>query len=228
MNIRKYNTPDEVAVAGAEFVFESARRAIRERNQFALALSGGNTPWNMLRKLAECDLPWDRVSIVQVDERVAPDGDESRNLGHIRETLTDRIGLPPGNLLAMPVDCKNLDDATRQYAFKLSALAGEPAVLDLVHLGLGEDGHTASLVPGDAALDTNDCDVAITGMYCGQRRMTLSYPIINRARRILWMITGASKSDMLNRLIQADINIPAGRVRQRRATVIADAAALSG
>ncbi len=228
MNIHKYTTPDKVAVAAAVFVSECAGQAIRDRNQFTLALSGGSTPWKMLGELAACDLPWGRVKIVQVDERVAPDGDESRNLEHLKEVLIDRIGLPAENLLAMPVEHHDLAEGARDYARRLSTLAGQPPVLDLVHLGLGADGHTASLVPGDPVLDTNVRDVDITGTYCGQRRMTLTYPIINRARQILWLITGKSKVEMLNRLIETDIGIPAGTVSQRQATIIADSAALSG
>ena len=225
MKIHQYNTLDEVAAAGAEFIFNCAREAINERNQFTLALSGGQTPWHMLRKLAECDLAWDCVKVVQVDERVAPDGDKTRNLNSIREAFGDRTSLPPQNLLAMPVAAVDLDVAADNYANKLTDLAGKPAVLDVVHLGLGSDGHTASLVPNDSVLDTTDRDVGVTGVYCGKRRMTLTYPIINRARQILWLITGENKSNMLNRLLEADISIPAGRVGHRHATIIADTAA---
>ena len=225
MKIHQYNTIDEVAAAGAEFIVDSARQAINERNQFTLALSGGQTPWHMLRKLAEYDLAWDCVKVVQVDERVAPDGDKTRNLNSIREAFGDRTNLPPQNLLAMPVVTDDLDAAADNYANKLTDLAGKPAVLDVVHLGLGSDGHTASLVPNDGVLDTTDRDVDVTGVYFGKRRMTLTYPIINRARQILWLITGENKSNMLNRLLEADISIPAGRVGHQHATIIADMAA---
>ena len=102
-------------------------------------------------------------------------------------------------------------------------------MLDLVHLGLGADGHTASLVPGDPVLDVKDRDVALTGIYRGARRMTLTYPIINRSRRILWVVTGSEKMEMLLRLRNMDATIPAGRIRQDRAVVLADrSAALQG
>ena len=128
----------------------------------------------------------------------------------------------------MPVTDEDLERGARQYERGLSDLAGAPPVLDVVHLGLGGDGHTASLVPGDPVLDVCDRDVAATGFYNERRRMTLTYSIINRARYILWLVTGEGKAEMLNRMIQADRDIPAGRVSQQQATVVADAAALSG
>jgi 6-phosphogluconolactonase len=228
MEIRQCETSDDVASAGANFIYARAGEAIADRNQFILALSGGSTPWRMLRKLAECDLPWERVKIVQVDERVAPDSDVERNLVHIQSEFADRIPLPAENLFAMPVMVEDLDEGAGQYESVLTELAGLPPIMDVVHLGLGGDGHTASLLPGDPVLDVSDRDVAITGPYNGHRRMTLTYSIINRARHILWLITGESKAKMLDRMIQADHDIPAGRVSQRQATVIADAAALCG
>ena len=227
MKISSCNSAEVVATAGAHLVFDLATEAISERGQFTMALSGGSTPWVMLRKLAERDLPWESVNIFQVDERVAPDGDPERNLGHILDNFTKRISLPPENLHAMPVTDDDLDEASRQYEQSLIGLAGESPVLDLVHLGIGGDGHTASLVPDDPVLDIADRDVAATDTYAGLRRMTLTYPIINRARHILWLITGQGKAEILNRLLQADTGIPAGRVSQLQATVVADAAALS-
>jgi len=228
MEICQYATPDDAATAGAEFIYSRAREAIDERDQFTLALSGGSTPWRMLGKLAEYELPWERVKIVQVDERAAPDGDPERNLVHIQKEFADRISLPSENLYAMPIVEEDFDKGARQYQRALIELAGESPVLDVVHLGLGGDGHTASLIPGDPVLDISDRDVATTGAFNERRRMTLTYLIINRARHILWLITGEEKAEMLNRMIQADRDIPAGRVSQRQATVFADAAALSG
>ncbi len=228
MEIRQCETSDDVAAAGASFIFARAGEAIAERNQFTLALSGGSTPWHMLGKLVEYDLPWARVNIVQVDERAAPDGNPERNLVRIRTEFADRISLPPQNLYAMPVTSENLEDAAGQYERELIELAGQPPVLDVVHLGLGGDGHTASLIPGDAVLGVSDRDVATTGLYKERRRMTLTYSIINRARHILWLISGEGKADMLGRLIRSDRDIPAGRISRKQATVVADAAALSG
>ena len=165
-------------------------RAVAERGRFVVAFSGGHTPWLMLRALADEDVPWDSVHIVQVDERAAPSGDRDRNFTHLRSSLLDHAPVPPGHVHAMPVEEPDLAAAAAQYARTLQSLAGSPSVLDLVHLGLGPDGHTASLVPGDPVLEVTNADVAVTGVYQGRRRMTMTYPILNRARRILWLVTG--------------------------------------
>jgi 6-phosphogluconolactonase len=154
---------------------------------------------------------------------VAPAGDPDRNLTHLKESL--RTPLRPEQILAMPVESPGLEVAAARYAATLRQIAGSPPVLDLVHLGLGPDGHTASLVPSDAVLEVKDADVALTGIYQGRRRMTLTYPIINRSRQILWLVTGSEKFEMLGRLRKGDASIPAGRVRQDQAVVFADKAA---
>ncbi len=227
MDIHQCNSVNDVAIAGANLIVARASEAIVERGQFTLALSGGSTPWIMLGKLAEHELPWDRVKVFQVDERIAADGDAERNLLHIRTEFADRIALPAENLFAMPVVSDDLEQAASRYQETLTELAGDPPVLDMIHLGLGGDGHTASLVPGDPVINESERDVAITDVYSGRRRMTLTYSIINRARHILWLVTGEGKADMLSRLIQGDSEIPAGRVNQSNATIISDAAAFS-
>ncbi len=206
-------------------IAEAARAAVADHGRFIMAVSGGRTPWQMLRLFAVEKMPWKDVRIVQVDERVAPEGDPDRNLTHLRESLLEHAPLPPEQLYPMPVESADLEAAAKQYAMMLQEVAGSPPVLDLVHLGLGPDGHTASLVPGDAVLRVNDADVALTGVYQGRRRMSLTYPIINRSRRILWLVTGAEKSEMLPLLLAAEQSIPAGRVRQDQALVLADRAA---
>jgi 6-phosphogluconolactonase len=179
----------------------------------------------MLRALAEEDVPWHEVQIVQVDERVAPAGDPGRNLTHLHANLLDRVPLRLEQIHAMPVEEHDLAAAALRYAKTLRDLSGIPPVLDLVHLGLGTDGHTASLVPGDAVLDVTDCDVGVTAMYQGRQRMTLTYPIINRARQILWLVTGGDKGGPLLSLQAGDATIPAGKVFPERATVLVDPAA---
>jgi 6-phosphogluconolactonase len=166
----------------------------------------------MLRDLAKQEVPWNGVQVVQVDERIAPEGDPDRNLTHLRESLLEHAPLRPGQIHAMPVETTNSETACMQYARTLNEIAGSPPVLDLVHLGLGPDGHTASLVPGDPVLDVKDADVALTGIYQNRRRMTLTYPIINRSRRVLWLVTGSKKAGMHARLQAGDVSIPAGRV----------------
>ena len=225
MKCEVYKDADSVAQMAAKKIAADARAAIAARGRFVLAVSGGHTPWIMLRALAEEDIPWASVHLFQTDERAAPAGDPDRNLTHLRESLLQHAALRPEQVHAMPVEAADLEAAATQYAMTLCEVAGSPPVLDLVHLGLGPDGHTASLVPGDAVLDVADKDVAITGVYLGRRRMTLTYPAINRARRVLWVVTGSEKGEMLRRLREGDVSIPAGRVRRDQALLFADRAA---
>jgi 6-phosphogluconolactonase len=227
MKIEVLADSDTVAKRAAAVIAEAARAAAA-RGRFVMAVSGGHTPWAMLRAFADEDVPWQILHVVQVDERVAPSGDPDRNLTHLRESLLAHAPLRPEQIHAMPVEETDLSAAADRYAATLRELAGEPPQLDLVHLGLGPDGHTASLVPGDPALDVRDADVALAGPYQGRRRMTLTYPVIGRARRILWVITGADKSSALQRLVAGDAGIPAGRVPQDRAILLADRAAAAG
>ena len=223
MRIEVFADAESVAQQAAALIAAEARAAVAARGRFVIAVSGGHTPWVMLRALSGEDVPWQNVYMAQVDERVAPAGDPDRNLTHLRESL--QAPLRAEQILAMPVESPDLEAAAARYAATLREIGGSPSVLDLVHLGLGPDGHTASLVPGDPVLEFTAADVALTGIYQGRRRMTLTYPIINRSRRILWLVTGSEKVEMLGRLRQGDTSIPAGRVRQDQAVVFADKAA---
>jgi 6-phosphogluconolactonase len=225
MKVEALADADSVAKQAAATVAAEARAAIVARGRFVMAVSGGHTPWLMLRALAHEDVPWEAVHLVQVDERVAPAGDPDRNLMHLFESLQGLDSLSPDHIHAMPVEAMDLELAAAQYSTILNQIVGSPTVLDLVHLGLGPDGHTASLVPGDPVLDVTDRDTAITGVYQDRRRMTLTYPIINRARRVLWLVTGKDKAEMVGRLRAGDTSIPAGRVQQDRALMLADRAA---
>jgi 6-phosphogluconolactonase len=225
MNLEVFDDADSVAKAGAAAVAADARAAIASQGRFAFAVSGGRTPWIMLRALAAEDVPWAGVHIFQVDERVAPAGDPDRNLTHLSESLGANAPVHLAQIHAMPVESSDLLAAAAQYSLTLQRIAGLPPVLDLVHLGLGPDGHTASLVPKDPVLEIVDADVALTGIYQGRRRMTLTYPALNRARRVLWLITGSEKAGILRRLWDGDESIPAGRVRRDAALVLADRAA---
>jgi len=209
--------PDAESVArrGAEIAAAAAADAVADRGRFEFAVSGGRTPWAMFADLAG-KMPWEKVTIYQVDERVAPDGDPDRNLTQLERAL------PPGgaaDVRAMPVTFHDLEAAAADYAASL------PEAFDLVHLGLGPDGHTASLIPGDPVLEVTDRDVALTGEYQGRRRMTLTYPVLDRARQLLWLVTGDDKIDALARLRAGDESIPGGRVSTAHALVVADAAA---
>jgi len=223
-NMRIEVLEDANAVAGkaAALIAAEARQAVAARGRFIMAVSGGHTPWIMLRALAGEEVPWAKAHIFQVDERVATEGHSDRNLTHLRESLLEHAPLPTEQLYAMPVELTDLNIAASKYAAELMKVAGSPPVLDLVHLGLGPDGHTASLVPGDPVLDVTDRDVAVTGVYQGRNRLTLTYPVINRARLILWLVTGGEKVPMFKRLQAADHSIPAGRVLQNSAVLLAD------
>jgi 6-phosphogluconolactonase len=211
---------DERAAAkrGAELIAAAARGAVQERDSFAFAMSGGRTPWAMLATLSGMEeMPWAETKLFQVDERIASPGSEDRNLTHLVLGLSmdHQAALRP-----MPVTQRDLEGATREYESDL------PDPLDLVHLGLGPDGHTASLVPGDPVLDVTDRRVALTeSAYQGHRRMTLTYPAIDAARQILWLVTGEEKRDPLAGLLAGDRSIPAGRVENDEMVVLADEAA---
>jgi 6-phosphogluconolactonase len=210
--------PDAEAVAerAGELVAERARDAVARHGRFTFAVSGGHTPWAMFRLLAGEELPWAQVTIFQVDERVAPDGDPDRNLTHLRASLPSSA-MP--DIRPMPVTAPDLERGADEYARSL------PEVFDLVHLGLGPDGHTASLVPGDPVLDVTDRLVALTGVYQGRRRMTLTYPVLEPAPNVLWLVTGEDKTDALDRLRAGDPAIPASRISTANALLVADQAA---
>jgi 6-phosphogluconolactonase len=227
VKIEVLEDPESVARRAAGIIAAEARASVSARGRFVMAVSGGRTPWLMLSALAGEDVPWESVHVAQVDERVAPDGDQDRNLTHLRESLLARAPIVPSHLHAMPVESPDLEKAARDYTRTLEGLAGKPPVLDLVHLGLGADGHTASLVPGDPVLEVVHRDVALTGPYMGRRRMTLTFRALNRARRVLWLVTGADKAPMFARMLAADASIPAGRVRAENALVLAERSAAS-
>lgn len=218
LEIEVLSDPGAVAERAATFVAERADVAVAERGRFIFAVSGGHTPWAMFAHLTG-KMPWERVTIYQVDERVAPEGDPDRNLTHLTANL------PPGgpaDVRPMPVDGQDLEAAAATYARSL------PERFDLVHLGLGPDGHTASLVPGDPVLDVSERDVALTGLYQGRRRMTLTYPALSKTRQVLWLVTGSDKVEALRRLRSGDHSIPAGRVEAAAQLVMADEAAVAG
>jgi 6-phosphogluconolactonase len=214
-DVEVFPDPAAVAARAAGYVAGLARAAVAAGSRFSFAVSGGQTPWAMFRALAAQDMPWASADLFQVDERVAPAGDPDRNLTHLRESL----GTAAATVHPMPVEEADLAAAARAYAAVL------PARFGLVHLGLGPDGHTASLVPGDPVLDETSDLVAVTLPYQGHRRMTLTYPALARAARVLWLVTGADKQEPLARLLSGDRSIPAGRVQAGHSLVLADAQA---
>jgi len=226
MKLEVLANAEEVAQRGATLIAQEARKAVDARGWFLLATSGGATPWRMWELLAVEDMPWPRVHVFQVDERIAAASDADRNLAQLQSSLLARVRIPPDQVHAMPVEEVDLAAAAVRYAALLRRFAGTPPVLDLIHLGLGSDGHTASLISNDPALDPGSAEVAVTGSYQGFRRMTLTLPVLERARRILWIVTGSGKAAALGRLRSGDRGIPAGRVPTEHALLLADAAAM--
>ena len=225
MQMEVFNEEAAVARRAASVIAEHARQAVTQRGKFVMAVSGGKTPWIMLRNLADEQMPWEKVHVFQIDERIAPAGDPDRNLTHLRESLLSHAPLKPDHIHAMPVESADLEASAAQYAATLKSFAGDPPVLDLAHLGMGPDGHTASLIPGDRVLEVNDRDVALTGVYQSRRRMTMTYPLLNRSRFILFLVTGAEKAPMLQRLLKGDPSIPSGRIHGNSMLLLADSGA---
>lgn len=223
MQIEILPDAESAARRTAAVIAEEARTGAAARGRFVLALS--RTPLATLQALAAEDVPWPAVHILQVDERIAPPGDLDRNITQIAGILLSRTALPPSNLHSMPVDAADFEAAALNYGKTLTRVAGAPPAIDLVHLGLGTNGHTASLLPGDPVLEVSDRDVALAGPFMGRRRMTLTYPALNRARKVVWLVTGSEKAEMLKRLVAEDGSIPAGRIRVQPAVLVADAAA---
>lgn len=214
--LRVYDDLASLSLAAAQYVAARANEVLADSDTFSLALSGGKTPVAMLGDLATMEMDWTRTEIFQVDERVAPEGDDVRNLTHLRQALFSR----PARITPMPVNEEDLDEAADHYAQLL------PEAFDLVHLGIGPDGHCASLVPDDPVLLVTDRSVALSNTYQGTRRMTLTYPVLKEARQLLWLVSGADKRDALDKLLAEDPSIPAGRVRARASLIMADAAAM--
>ena len=203
----------KLAETAADLIVRRLGDCLRDKPRASLALSGGSTPWPVFRRLAEAALDWRRVDIYQVDERVAPVGDPARNLTGLNEALLDRISAA---VHPMPVDEADLRAAALRYEAEL------PDALDVVHLGLGADGHTASLVPNDPVLEVTDRRVAVTRPYRGHQRMTLTFPALDGARFLIWIVAGAEKTSMIRRLCDGDRSIPAGRVAQGYAVLVTD------
>jgi len=231
MEIKVLANDDAVAKAAAGVIAAQAREAVAARGVFTLAVSGGKTPWAMLKDLASEEVPWAQVHVFQIDERIAPEGDPDRNLTHLHESLLGNAPIPKENIHAMPVNAADPVEGAKEYERVLQEICGNPSTLDMAHLGLGPDGHTASLVPNDPVLEVTDRDVALTDpvhLYQDRRRMTLTYPMINRSRKIMWLATGAAKIPMIVKLKAADHSIPGGRIDQTNALLLTDTAAAAG
>ena len=226
MNVEVVADPEALAERAVEVVVQVGSRAIDERGMFVWAVSGGSTPRRMLELLSERrDLDWSRTHLCQVDERLAPDGDPDRNATMLTEALLTPGFLAhnqPAGIWWMPVTDDDPEAAVEAYAELLDALSGHPLVFDLIQLGMGSDGHTASLVPDDPILSVEDKDVALTAEYNGRRRMSLTWPVLDRAKELLWVVGGSSKQDAVRLFLDNDPSIPATLPTQARATVLLD------
>jgi 6-phosphogluconolactonase len=222
VKLRILSTAAEAATAAAGRIAQIGRDAVAARNRFTLALSGGSTPLPMFDELVRSDVPWSRTHVFQADERVAPRGAGDRNLTALETRLTQRVRLPADRLHPMPVDSGDVRDGAARYEDTLRHVAGLPPILDVVHLGLGPDGHTASLVPGDPVVAERDHEVAFSQAYQGRRRMTLTIPLLSRARHLVWLVCGSAKAGAVLRLLIADPTIPAGQIAMERAELFVD------
>jgi 6-phosphogluconolactonase len=227
MELKIFQSAEEVARQAALLISDLIKENVAKKGFFTMAISGGRTPWEMIKILAQENLPWDKVYLFQVDERIAPDGNPDRNLTQLFNTIHGTRLMTRLNIFHMPVIAENLESACAEYENHIQQVTGS-GKLDLIHLGLGSDGHTASLIPGDAVCEVKDQDVALTASpYQGRDRMTVTYPLINRAEKILWLVTGSEKATMLHRLLNKDPEIPAGRISQDQALIFADESAAS-
>jgi 6-phosphogluconolactonase len=228
MKTELFPTADQVAAGAAAYLEQEIRDALTHQKSFSLAISGGRTPWEMLKFLSKADLPWKRVNLFQVDERVAPDGHADRNLTQLFQAIAGTPMVTQLRIFPMPVLAEDLEEGCGEYTQVLDEIT-EGKGLDLIHLGLGSDGHTASLVPEDGVMEVQDRLVACTqNTYQGRIRMTLTYPLLNGAKQLLWIVTGSEKQEMVQRLLKQDPSIPAGKIRQENALLMVDKAAMEG
>jgi 6-phosphogluconolactonase len=212
----------DLARSAAELVLDDCVETLATRSRgYVLALSGGRTPLLMFQALATLPMPWSRVHVFQVDERVAASGSDDRNFTHLTGCLLRLVDIPAQNIHPMPVESKDLASACRSYEEELQQVTGG-STPDLLQLGLGDDGHTASLAPGDPILEVADRGIWHVEKFNGLPRMSMTYPVINAAQRILWLVAGSSKAEMCRRLVAFDPTIPAGRVMPENAVLLVD------
>jgi 6-phosphogluconolactonase len=222
MNIEVLPDTEAVAKEAAAIIAQKARLSVSARGRFVLAVSGDSMSLLMLNALIEEQVVWERIQLVQLDECVLPITDPERKATRLRAALLENSWLRPQQIHAMPVESRDLEVAAARYALHLHRIAGSPPILDLVHLTLGQDGRAAALLPGDPVLDVSDQDVSVSSAPDGPRWMTLTYPILNRSRFLLWTAIGEDHADVLRRLRAHDESIPAGRVRGGPTLILAD------
>jgi 6-phosphogluconolactonase len=201
--------------------------AIRERGRFTVALAGGSTPKKLYAALAQTPgIPWQQTWLFWGDERYVPPDHPESNYRMVRETLLEQIGIPAAQVFPMPTQAGDpLRDAAEYEATLRQIFGTECPSLDLVWLGVGEDGHTASLFPDTAALQVQHRWVTV-GQKGQEPRLTLTYPVLNQAAQVVFLVTGANKAPIVKEALTTEAHLPCQRVNPRgRLLWLLDAAA---
>jgi 6-phosphogluconolactonase len=239
--IRTLTTPQELFAAAAEEVVRAANQAVAERNRFTLALSGGSTPkslYTLLATNAKSTLPWDRMFFFWGDERHVPPSDPESNYRMVDESMLSKVSVPPGNVFPIPAENPDASAAASAYEQTVkkffAAPEGEIPRFDLILLGIGPDGHTASLFPGTAALQEKSRLVVSNWVEKFRTdRITFTLPLLNAARRVAFLVSGTDKAPALHSILETDASgeqYPAKLVRPVDGKLIwfVDRAAASG
>jgi len=213
VEIRTLTTPQELFAAAAEEVVRTANEAVAQRARFTIVLSGGSTPkslYNLLATNARTALPWDRMFFFWGDERHVPPTDPDSNYGMADETLLSKIPVPAGNVFRIKAenpDAAAVAEAYEQTILKFFQLkSGEVPNFDLILLGMGPDGHTASLFPGTTALqEKSHLVVANWVEKMKTHRITLTLPVLNAARCVTFLVSGTDKASVLRAVLEEDV-----------------------
>lgn len=212
-----------LATVAAERLSGLLQRTNARKGFCTVAFSGGGTPIPMFEALAGAGVDWASTEIFQVDERMVPPGHADHNFTALDRHLLSRAPVPGERVHPMPTEDADPRQAARRYEQELGRSA--PGGLDIVHLGLGDDGHTASWPPGDPVTGCTTALVALAGPFRGHLRMTLTPAAVRGAAQILWLVSGSDKAEALRRLIDNDPGIPAWHARKKGSLIFADEAA---
>lgn len=218
MSIKIYNSPDKVADTASEIILKELNKKAGKNDDFFLAVSGGSTPKLLFQKMAEkeAEFNWSFLHIFWVDERCVPPNDKESNFGMAKEFFLNRIKIPQENIHRIKGENDPVKE-TERYAEEILNILPQKnnlPVFDLIFLGMGSDGHTASIFPGKNLL-FNYKNLTGTAEHpdTGQKRITLTYDLINNAKRIVFLVTGKDKAEMINSIHILKENYPAGKIK---------------